>query len=323
MLTTEKVKGLLEGFGLGNVELNHEREEFPEVVNGRVAHIDGDFICYYSTCHEDEDWETMTRSALTQIEKLRRMAGAESVCVHLTSKYSDKGKRSDCAVQKEYQGNRKGKPKPKNLERMRLYLAEHHAPGYEARYWTNQEADDGMCQAAWAAIQEGKPQLAVIVSPDKDLRQCQGWHMDWNTGKMQEVVGFGKIKLDRSGKATKLVGYGTAFFWAQMLMGDTADNIQGLPKITSEILNIFLGYGTCKDKSCGPVAAYNLLKDCTTDSEAASIVSAAYEAYGLKHGFKDYRTGEPVNWKLVMASEATLLWMRRTPEVEDVFKWVR
>lgn len=323
MLTTNKVKGLLEGFGLGDADLNHEREAFPEVVKGRVAHIDGDFICYYSTCHEDEDWETMIRSAMAQIEKLRRMAGAESVCVHLTSKYSDKGKRGEFAIQKEYQGNRKGKPKPKNLERMRLYLAEHHADGYESRYWTNQEADDGMCQAAWAAVQTGKPQLAVIVSPDKDLRQCQGWHMDWNTGEMQEVSGYGYIELDRSKSAAKLVGCGTAFFWAQMLMGDPADNIQGLPKLTAEFLSVLKDQDVTKDKSCGPVAAYEVLKDCKSDEEACELVTMAYKAYGKKHGFKDYEDEASfVPWRAAMFSEALLLWMRRTPSEEDVFKWV-
>lgn len=323
MLTTAKVKGLLEGFGLGDVELNHEREAFTEVIRGRVAHIDGDFICYHSTCHEDEDWETMIRSALAQIEKLRRMAGAESVCVHLTSKYSDKGKRGVYAIQKEYQGNRKGKPKPKNLERMRLYLAEHYADGYEARYWTTQEADDGMCQAAWAAVQDGKPQLAIIVSPDKDLRQCQGWHMDWNTGEMQEVAGYGKIELDRSKGTTKLIGWGMAYFWAQMLMGDAADNIAGLPCVTADIRRVLLEEDTTKSKKCGPVAAYELLKDCTNTTEACRIVSLAYSSYGETVGFTDYRTGMGVAWEDAMAAEAILLWMRRSPEVEDVFKWIR
>lgn len=323
MQTTEKVKELLEGFGLGNVELYHERDAFPETVKGRVAHIDGDFICYHSTCHEDDDWETMIRSALAQIEKLHRMAGAERVCVHLTSKYSDKGKRGAYAIQKEYQGNRKGKPKPKNLERMRLYLAEHHAAGYESRYWTTQEADDGMCQAAWAAVQDGTPQLAVIVSPDKDLRQCQGWHMDWNTGEMHEVAGYGELKLDRSKGTPKLTGWGMAFFWAQMLMGDAADNIAGLPRITADIRRILLEEDTTKSKKCGPVAAYELLKDCTTAAEAYRIVMLAYSSYGETVGFTDFRTGVGVSWEDALASEAVLLWMRRTPEVEDVFKWVQ
>lgn len=315
--------GLLEGFGLGNTELNHERDEFPEVVKGRVAHIDGDFICYHSTCHEDETWDTMTRSALAQIEKLRRMAGAESVCVHLTSKYSDKGKRAAYAIQKEYQGTRKGKPKPKHLEQMRLYLAEHHTDGYEARYWTTQEADDGMCQAAWAAVQAGTPQLAVIVSPDKDLRQCQGWHMDWNTGAMQEVSGYGKIELDRSKATAKLVGWGMAYFWAQMLMGDAADNIAGLPLVTADVRRILLGEDTIKSKKCGPVAAYELLKDCTSTEEAYRVVAMAYSSYGETVGFIDYRNGMRADWSDVMASEAILLWMRRTPDVEDVSRWIR
>lgn len=310
----------LNKLGLSDVDLNHEREQFPDVVPGRVAHIDGDFICYHATCHEDEDWETQVHTATAEVERLRRMAGAERVRLHLTSKFSDKGKRAEFALQKPYQGNRKDKPKPKNLERMRLYLAE--GRDYEAMYWTDQEADDGMCQAAWQAVQAGKPQLAVIVSPDKDLRQCVGWHVDWNTGELHEVSGYGYLHLDRTGKTPKLKGYGPAFFWAQMLMGDTADNIQGLPKVTSECLNVFLGIDTNKDKACGPVLAYELLKDCNSMGDAVLRVTALYKAYGEKIGFTHYRDGSAVSWDAVFGSECILLWMRRTHDVEDVIKWL-
>lgn len=309
----------LNKLGLGSADLDHECEQFPVVVPGRVAHIDGDFICYHATCHEDESWETQVRTAAAEVERLRRMAGAESACLHLTSKFSDKGKRAEFALQRPYQGNRKDKPKPKNLERMRLHLAE--GRDYEAMYWTDQEADDGMCQAAWQAVQAGKPQLAVIVSPDKDLRQCVGWHMDWNTGELHEVSGYGYLHLDRTGKTPKLKGYGPAFFWAQMLMGDTADNIQGLPKVTADCLNILLDMDTNKDKACGPVLAYELLKDCESFHDGAERVSTLYRAYGVKHGFVDYRDGESVDWREVFISEGVLLWMRRTKDTTDVLNW--
>lgn len=310
----------LNKLGLGGVDLNHEREQFPDVVPGRVAHIDGDFICYHATCHEDEDWETQVHTAAAEVERLRLMAGAERACLHLTSKFSDKGKRAEFALQRPYQGNRKDKPKPQNLERMRLYLAE--GRDYEAMYWTDQEADDGMCQAAWQAVQAGKPQLAVIVSPDKDLRQCIGWHMDWHTGELHEVSGYGFLHLDRTGKSPKLVGYGPAFFWAQVLMGDSADNIQGLPKVTAECLNVLLGADTDKDRACGPVLTYELLQDCASHAEAAERVGTLYSAYGEKIGFTNYKDGSTVDWKVVLSSECILLWMRRTKDILDFMKWM-
>lgn len=309
----------LNKLGLGSADLNHEREQYPDVVSGRVAHIDGDFICYHATCHEDADWETQVRTAAAEVDRLRRMAGAERACLHLTSKFSDKGKRAEVALQQPYQGNRKDKPKPKNLERMRLHLAE--GRDYDAMYWIDQEADDGMCQAAWQAVQNGKPQLAVIVSPDKDLRQCIGWHMDWKTGEMHEVTGYGYLHLDRTGNTPKLKGYGPAFFWAQMLMGDPADNIRGLPKVTSDCLRFLLNVDTYSSKPCGPVLTYDLLKDCTSNSEAKDRVRILYEAYGDEHGFINYRNGFGVPWEDVFESERNLLWMRRTHDVKDALKW--
>ena len=80
----------------------------------------------------------------------------------------------------------------------------------------------------------------------------------------------------------KLVGQGPLFFWAQMLMGDTADNIQGV-----------LRY---RGKLCGPGVAYEALRDAKDIDEAANIVIDAYRAIDQN----------PI-------PEGYLLWLQRWP----------
>jgi len=132
-------------FGVPLTELPEQTAvQYRITIPNRVLQIDGDFICYYATCHEDEPWETMKRSAFSQIEHLRKLAGAEVANVHLTAKNSNKGGRYGQAILKEYQGTRQGKPKPKMLEQMRLELAGHKGNLFNAFYWSDREADDGM-----------------------------------------------------------------------------------------------------------------------------------------------------------------------------------
>jgi len=59
-----------------------------------------------------------------------------------------------------------------------------------------------------------------------------------------------------------MVGQGPLFFWLQMLMGDSADNVQGLLKLDG--------------KACGMVGAFHALREMNTVSEAANFVIDAY-----------------------------------------------
>lgn len=309
-----------------------DHASYPDTIPGRVLHVDGDFICYFVTCHEDEPWSTMVSSAEVQIETLRLLAGAEKVKLHLTAANSTKGGRY--GIQREYQGNRKNKEKPQRLEEMRLYLRDK----YGAAYWLDQEADDGMSQANWDAIKKGQSHLSVIASKDKDLTMCQGWHLDWDTGSLWEVDGFGHVEVDRSKSAAKCVGRGYAFFWAQMLMGDTADHIQGLPKLPGTVLNkikptkaITSALATLesetateaqkdkarntlakrKDGQCGGVTAAAVVQLMSSNQQALKAISRLYKWYGETYGFTHWETGKPIEWSTVFYSEANMLWMRQ------------
>ena len=265
------------------------------------------------------------------------LAGAESYMLHLTASWGDKGKRADIAIQKPYQEHRKGKPKPKYLSFTKNWM--HTAR--KGIMHEDQEADDGLCQALHNAKDKD---LAVITSKDKDLCMCTGWQMDWETGDLEYVNGFGYINLDASGLAKKITGKGTKFFWAQMLMGDVADNIAGLPVLLGKHMNKYkptkaiikarevLGDFNAtdiqtkkaiqvleerKNSTCGAVTAYNILKDTPNDLEAARIVQQLYKDVGEQLGYKHHKTGEDVDYLDVFFSEAKLLWMRRKPSETD------
>lgn len=282
---------------------------YPPEVKGRMAHLDGDFIAYQCSYDDSLSFDTMANKARTAITHLRRMCGAEFVRLHLTANSSTKGGRYDAALLKEYQATRK-REKPAQLENMRRFMRDH----FGAVYWTDQEADDGMAQANALAHQYGKPELSVIYSKDKDLSMALGWRLNPDTFDLEYIDRPGSLRLTE-GKTKKLVGTGPAFFWAQMLMGDQADNIGGLPAI--------YGMSDYKDgMKCGPVAAYSLLEDRVTEYDMLDTVARLYKNYGDAVGFKNWRDGSPLTWKQAFWSEATLLWMRRKKAARDVQHYI-
>lgn len=306
--------------------------DYPDVVRGRVLHIDGDFLAYQVSADDSKSVDYMKHNHDIALETLRLLAGAESTVLHLTDAAGDKGGRYDTALIKEYQGNRKNKVKPKHLYTIKEWMVREHG----AISWMGQEADDGLCQATWDAIQAGTPDLAVLTSKDKDLQMCSGWHLNWDTGELEYVDGYGYVELDRSKSSPKVVGKGTAFFWAQMLMGDTADNISGVPTISGAVQDVIkptkgkeplsseylfnydLPYkGKRKSGKCGAVATYSIMEHVQNDTEALRVVMNAYRAHGESEGFKHWDTGKTVTWQETFFSEANSLWMRRNPNAGD------
>ena len=163
--------------------------------------------------------------------------------------------REAVAVTKPYKGTRK-KDKPFHFMNLTLYMIEN----YDVRIANGMEADDLM------SIDQMKDlENSVICSRDKDLRITKGWHYGWACGKqpefeMQEVDDLGYITLNDAKK--KVEGVGMKFFYAQMIMGDTTDNIPGIP-------------------GKGYKAAYNALYEATSVDECKAIVVGMYkDKYG-------------------------------------------
>lgn len=306
--------------GIDLTDLEDQRPKtlvVPPTVPGRVVHIDADFLAYQVSADEAKTLADMEHNCDVIIETMRLRAGAEKFMLHLTPRGSTKGNRYDIALIKDYQANRRDKPKPKLLHVIREWM--HKERG--AALYPNCEADDGMAMAQAKAIREGCHNQSIIVSRDKDLAMVPGLALNWETGEITDTKDnpFGWINLvqdtDKNGKkkAAKIRGRGTHLFWIQMLQGDTADNISGLPKICVD----------GKQKACGPVAAYNLLKDCKNDVECCNIVFDLFEDYAEEVGFKNFRNGEAITAAQAFWSEARLLWMRRSDDPNDVKVWFR
>ena len=327
---------------------------FPTPVAGRVVHIDADFLAYQCSADgkNEKTFDDMMHNAGIAVDTLRSLSAAERVHLHLTPKGSTKGGRYEIAIQREYQGNRKDKEKPRYLDLMR----DHLATAYPASMHMQCEADDGMSGAQYAAISSGSHELSIIASKDKDLRMVPGFQLDWDTGQIHHTNPndpFGYIEVSerrsKSGIVTKkIVGYGQKMFWAQMLMGDTADNIAGLPKICGPVLNkveptaktqklaaIALGPDGPKktaalkelaerSKPCGPVLAHKLLDPLKNNKQCFHAVKALYQVYGETIGFQHWKSGDPVPWQHVFVSEAKLLWMRKHGENPNcVINWFK
>lgn len=185
------------------------------------------------------------------------------------------GFRYEVAKAKPYKGTRKN-PKPFHfyniLEYMRAF--------YDTRISSDGlEADDVICQVQYESDVD-----TIICSRDKDLRICPGWHYSWECGKQASIEPTRTDELgwlDDSGD--KFIGYGKAFFYYQMLVGDSADNIPGLPK-----------YGHAK--------AIKLLSECETEQDYFELVKSHYKEV-MGEQSKDY-----------FMEQANLLWMRMNGE---------
>jgi len=131
----------------------------------------------------------------------------------------------------------------------------------------------------------GEEPSTIICSRDKDLRQVPGWQYSWELGKQPEfgpemIDKLGYLKFDNQKK--KLTGTGLSFFFAQCLMGDSTDNIPGLP-------------------GCGPVAAYD---DLRINDGAQDMLDVVQHMYCSHYG--SYVDGDRE-----LLEQGRLLWMVR------------
>lgn len=250
-----------------------------EIVDGRVVHIDGDALCYWAAGKDDTPFGIARMVALGKITSITSLSGAEHTILHLTAQGSTKGDRRVVATIKPYQGNRSNSRRPRNWAPLRHNLETTQYPDFITKVWATREADD-----AFAMYAHNDARNTVLVTQDKDMRMLPGWHMDWADYTMFYVApGTYRAVNPHNGKV-----YGTAWFWLQLLQGDTADNIPGLPR--------YFG------KLCGEVTARQALEHTTTDLDAFDHIRDAYEAqYGD-------------DWANRMVEQAVLLWLRRGKE---------
>ncbi len=134
----------------------------------------------------------------------------------------------------------------------------------------------------------------IICTRDKDLRMVPGLHYGWECGKQPEFGpieydALGKIELIRGKSGNKIVGGGFKFFGSQLLTGDVVDNIGGL-------------------RGVGPVKAYELLSDASSEREVFSAVQRHYEEVA----------GD--NWRELLEEQCHLLWIIRERNEDGTLK---
>lgn len=260
----------------------------PDPTPGLVAHVDGDYCAYYCAGNDDTDPGTARRNFLARLDTIKRASGATEVVVHITDHASTKGDRYLIATVKQYQGQRDSSRKPKNWDVLREYIESYEGTAFRTKNWLTREADDGMAYVAHAAAKAGK--LCVIATRDKDMRMLPGRHVIWETTQLVEVP-YGAFEVTGADGET----YGHKWFWLQMLQGDAADFIPGLP-----------GYITPKDKvgKMGPATAEKFLAGCGNNTDAFRVVKELYKTY-YSHADVTYN-----NWAHRFVEQAALLWLR-------------
>lgn len=241
----------------------------PSKSSGRILLYDGDAAAYIHTAGVAKLPTALRRFEIDIYEKMFA-ANCSTARVHLTPRGCLKNNRDKLNTVKPYQGNRTGKAKPPLLEILRSNAVEHFKSVSDidvlAHY--DVEADDALMMDAF------KYDSTCMVSFDKDLRINPFQSYDYDDGKFFSLLDgdtFGwidrKYWLTPSGKSqSKMIGKGTKFYWAQMLMGDAADNVQGILKLNGKL--------------CGEAGTYIALNDVKCEHEAANLVIDGYRAIG-------------------------------------------
>lgn len=227
---------------------------------GRTLILDGDGPAYVAAATV-QTVPTGLRRFQSQVLEAIFLADCAHGEVFLTHEDSYKAGRFTIKAAKPYQGNRKGTAKPPLLSQIReIAEQEGSMDEFTVRMERMIEADDGMMMLAYQLGEEG-----VIRSEDKDLRMTPYPYYDIKRGVIMPSDPLGELWLEETDSgAQKLVGRSLKFFWAQMIMGDTADNIKGLIQLDG--------------KAVGLQGAYKLLNPLRDIEALCNTVISAYRA---------------------------------------------
>lgn len=252
-----------------------------EIVPGRWLLVDGDYLCYFCAGNNETPIGDARTRLMQKLDDMRIAAGAEKVVMHLTATGSHKGWRYVIATVNPYQAHRTGSTRPKNWDQLRDFVESYKGAAFTPKIWGTREADDGICLHT-KLLPFGR---AVVAMKDKDSQMFDGCiHLDWDTYELTEVL-KGTYEIENS--TGRL--FGSKWFWVQLLAGDSADKIPGLPKILSH---------TGKMVDCGMARALNALCMTHDDMTAFDIV--------CKHYAQHYRE----LWAERLVEQMGLLWMR-------------
>lgn len=270
------------------------------LVPGRVMLADGDGLAYYCAGNEDTTPGEARRKLTDKLDAARAACGAEKIIILLTARGSHKGYRRAIARAKPYQGQRSGDNRQKQWAFLRELMERGEVPNCEVVSTSISEADDLF------AVYAASGGDYVIFTQDKDMRMVPGMHLDWLTHLMFKLDADAPFHVLHNGKR-----WGRGWFWQQMLHGDQADNIPGLPMyrdgtVYSHTHKDKEKRGKIKDIPCGEKssAVVDVLPNLSSDAQCICHIGALYEScYGDR-------------WVVEMLEQGMLLWMRPDPEAD-------
>jgi DNA polymerase-1 len=286
----------------------------PVKYKNRILQADADVFAY-NCSNVGESLAYACNELESHIEQMRLMAGAAHINLHLTM--GMKTGREQMATVKPYQENRSNRD-PELTQRvweLRHWMANYSSPTVTPVVNTAIEADDSLAQYQLQRIEEHGENSSIIMSIDKDLWMVEGLHIDPISMEQYRVKGYGETRYKEVGNTKpKLVGRGTSWFWHQLIMGDKADNIPGLPMLEGHLCERYIPLKRPNSKrkalACGEAKAVAILDGVTTDKEACYRVLEAYNAH--------YQNGLEM-----MVEQAYLLWMNRTGKLTDVLLFLK
>lgn len=246
----------------------------------------------YSKSIDSDDSGNMKHTIKAQIRKIIKQTGAGSIKIYLTDGDSNFRLTENIATVLKYKGNRSSESKPSQLGVARQYMQDELG----AIMCVGLEADDQLSiehRKAWQnAIDEAKqfycddPDVlkdnpnniiekkamelseTVLVTIDKDIKMCAGkfFNPSQDLG-IEEIYPLGHLFLElkkKSGKpdVKKLRFNGLKGFYAQLLLGDSCDNIPSV-------------------YFCGDTRVFEVLNQCKTEEDL--FKATLREIY---HGFK-------------------------------------
>lgn len=168
------------------------------------------------------------------ISRILEDVGTEDYTIYLS--HTDLKKNFRYKIYSEYKANRKGMKKPIIYNKIRNYIQQK----YQSIVSDGElEADDllGMHQS----------NDTIICSIDKDLLQIPGKHYNNDSREVIHSKDPGELilseRVDNKGRYKYILkGFGYKWFWAQMLLGDIADNITGIKRMGPKTVYNYLYY---------------------------------------------------------------------------------
>lgn len=167
-----------------------------------ILAVDGDIIAYRIAAVAEEDFEGACKELLdNQLVNIATKSKVSDMRIYISDDFNFRHK---IAVTRPYKGNRINIKRPRFLEFCKSYLINE----YKAIKVANYEADDAI---ATDMVVTGSAHCGI----DKDIKQILGHHYNY-VEDIWEYVSPDQACIN---------------LYRQILMGDSSDNIPGLPRV--------------------------------------------------------------------------------------------